>query len=280
MFMKNALPGSVTSTMGGGQTTVNKVSGQSPSYWVTANSPLIQFVHVPASADNFHSAANSTPVLAAYASKGIADRATQHIENSVGGMDDEYLVAFVQRCLAANPPVSTINFVDNFNGGFNAANYVTGGSWSVSGGELRQVNTASYGHCAAGVASWANYTVTARLSSPASLSTTDNSQVSRVVARFTDTNNYYEAFVTKNGMLVIQSKKAGIVSTIRSVAVTPVAVTALQTLALTCNGNMLTVSLNGVAQAPVSNGDHAAGRAGVRSFACETRVDSLSIIGV
>lgn len=288
MFMKQALPGSVgdpNSTMQLSQKGVpNTISGQSPSYWVTPSSPTIKFAHESPQNDLFHCHYNSDPVLAAYAAQGIGSRASQHINISdVGLMDGLYLLDFVTACLNAAPPPpapSTINFADDFNNGFNAANYTKSGSWDVAAGALRQTVNSSYGYCATGEGSWANYTVTATLMSLNAFSATDNAQVSRIVARFIDGNNFYEAFISKSGTLVIQSKKAGLLKTIQSVQVTGIDVANWNTLALTCNGNALTVSLNGVAQATVSDADHSAGKAGVRSFACETRVDSLTIVGV
>lgn len=290
MFMKQALPGSVEATKCQNPNPYT-VYGKTPPEWVTAGSPRIQFVHHPANLnggctptnDLFHSELNSRPVMDAYAGKLIGSRASRILNaTSVGAMDD-YLVPFVTSCLSASPPPppppNVIDFFDDFNSGFNATDYTRNGTWDVSGGVLRQMNNASYGYCAAGESGWVDYTVTAAIMSLNSLSATDNAQVSRVVARFTDGNNFYEAFVTKNGLLTLQSKKAGTVRTIQSVQVSGINVGAWNTLALACSGNLLTVSLNGVAQATVSATDHSAGKAGVRSFACETRVDSLSIVG-
>lgn len=285
MFMKQALPGSVDSTKPVTQASPNTIAGQSPSYWVTASSPTIKFAHESPQSDLFHCHYNSDPVMTAYGARGIASRATQHTYVSdVSAMDGLYLVDFVTACLSASPPPppppSAINFSDDFNNGFNTANYATNGSWDVAAGALRQTSSSSYGYCAAGENAWANYTVTATLMSLNSLSATDNAQVSRVVARFIDGDNFYEAFVSKNGLLTIQSKKAGAIRTIQTVQVNGVDVTNWHTLSLSCNGNSLTASVNGLAQVAVQDTDHSAGKAGVRSFACETRVDSLSIVGV
>lgn len=285
MFMKQALPGSVEATRCGGA--INTLAGRAPRDWVTASSPMIKFLHRSAKLDGgctpdndlFHHAVNSEPVEAAYRDLGIASRVSPRITDAPNPDSmDNYLVDFVLAALSASPP--PINFMDDFNSGFNAAAYTRNGTWDVSGGALRQMNSASYGYCAAGESAWANYTVTAVLMSLNSASATDNLQVTRVVARFIDGNNFYEAFVSKNGVLTLQSKKAGTVRILQSVQVGSVNVGNWNTLALTCNGNTLTVLLNGVAQATVSVSDHSAGKAGVRSFACETRVDSLSIIGV
>lgn len=290
MFMKQALPGSVTQTAGGAAP--NTVSQQAPSYWVTPSSPTIRFIHQPADItqpnspanDVFHCEYNSRPVMDAYAARGIGARASRIIDAPNVGAMDNYLLDFVVTCLGASPPPppppSDINFIDDYNSGLSAGDYTINGTWDVAGGVLRQMNNASYGYCAAGQSAWANYTVTATAMSLNSLSLTDDAQVSRVVARFIDGSNFYEAFVTKNGLLVIQSKKAGTVRILQSVPVGAVNVANWNTLALTCNGNLLTASVNGVAQATVSATDHSAGKAGVRSFACETRIDSLSIIGV
>ncbi len=290
MFMKNALPASVPQTLCGTTDVPNTIDDKAPRDWVTASSPRIQFVHHPANIngactpynDRFHSEYNSRPVMDAYAEKGIASRASRILDAPNVGAMDNYLVAFVLSALSASPPPpppTGIDFSDDFNSGFNAADYTRNGTWDVSGGALRQMSNTSYGYCAAGESAWANYTVTAALMSLNSQSSTDNAQVSRVVARFIDGNNFYEAFITKNGQLTLQTKKGGNVRTIQSVQVGSVNVANWNTLALKCNGNQLTVSLNGIAQPTVSDSDHTAGKAGVRSFACETRVDNLSIMG-
>ena len=73
---------------------------------------------------------------------------------------DNYLVAFVLSALSASPPPppppNGINFSDDFNSGFNAADYTKNGTWDVSGGALRQMSNTSYGYCAAGESAWAN----------------------------------------------------------------------------------------------------------------------------
>lgn len=99
MFMKQALPGSVASTQPG-DTAPNTVSGRAPSEWVTSSSPTIQFVHLPVSADLFHSEYNSTPVMDAYAAQGIGTRALRNTNvPSIAAMDELYLVDFVTSCL-------------------------------------------------------------------------------------------------------------------------------------------------------------------------------------
>ncbi len=99
LFMKQALPGSVVSTQQK-ETPPNTVSGRAPSEWVTASSPTVMFVHLAVSADLFHSEHNSTPVMEAYAAKGIGARATRNTNvPSITAMDERYLVEFVTTCL-------------------------------------------------------------------------------------------------------------------------------------------------------------------------------------
>lgn len=99
LFMKQALPGSVDSTQVKGSPP-NTVSGRAPSEWVTASSPTVLFVHLAVSADLFHSEHNSTPVMEAYAARGIGARASRQTNvPNLTAMDERYLVEFLGTCL-------------------------------------------------------------------------------------------------------------------------------------------------------------------------------------
>lgn len=172
-----------------------------------------------------------------------------------------------------------ISFSDDYNSGFNAGNYtIVNGNWEVSSTyqNLRNQDNSQTGIILTGPSDWADYTMTTRFKTYKQLTSGANEQVARVVFRYTDASNYYEAYVELDGDLMLRSHVNGVASTLltEQTTVNPLV---WNTMSIVANGSSITVSLNGTAFETIVNQDHSQGSAGFLTENCKGRFDDLVI---
>lgn len=162
---------------------------------------------------------------------------------------------------------------DDFSDGNAAGWTVSGGSWSVSGGAYRQTGTGSDARAQAGQASWTNYAVQVR-AQPTAFN--GSNRFVAVLGRAQSMTSYYYLALRSNNTVELKKLAAG-TSTTLAAAPTPVAVGTAYTLRLEMSGTALRGWVNGSVLVSASDGQFAAGRAGLATFNASAVFDDVLV---
>lgn len=172
--------------------------------------------------------------------------------------------------------VSTL-FSDNFEAGTSSNWTAVNGSWGVvtDGSKVfKQTGTSSEGLVYAGNATWTDYSVEAKVK----LYDLASTAASGIMARYTDSNNYYLLRLHQSGQLQLYKKINGTFTQLQ-VASTSLVTNTTYTLKLTLNGTSLTGYLNGVQLISVTDNSLSGGKIGARSYLQTVSIDDVVVTG-
>lgn len=167
-------------------------------------------------------------------------------------------------------------FSDNFEDG-NAAGWTNvNGTWSVvTDGTYVYKNTNTVGESLtyAGQSTWTNYTVEAKVKLYNSGSTVG----AGVVARYTDSNNYYMFRVHEGSDKAQLYKKIGGSFTLLNEGAVTINPNTTYTLKLVLNGSSLTGYVDGVQKVSITDSGLTGGRIGARGYDASFGVDEVVV---
>ncbi|GLX70984.1 right-handed parallel beta-helix repeat-containing protein [Paenibacillus glycanilyticus] len=166
-------------------------------------------------------------------------------------------------------------FSDNFEDGNSSGWTTVNGTWSVAtdGTQVyKQTNTSGEANAYAGDSSWDNYAVQADIKL--------NNQVidtgSGILARYTDSNNFYMLRLNLSGKLQLYKRVAG-TFTLLGESAENVTVGTSYTLKLAVNGSTVKGYLNGVEKISKADTSLSSGKIGARSFNQSFSLDNVSV---
>lgn len=255
-----------------------------PTIWdpaadVTANSKPIYMPYKPSSPDisnDIHDPRRGLDIVDRYTALGIGDTASVAMGIAENNLFD-YFPMFLDSLDMTTPP-SPVGFSDDFSDSALDPSYtIFNGDWSDRGfGVLENSDSRVSGIIVNGDANLTDYTVSARLKTRNQRAAGTNWEVARVVARMSDSDNYYEAFVKTNGNLFVKSIVDGSSTNLLN---TEVGIDPLKwyDLSLSLQSSQIEVSVNGASIAVISDTSHTSGQAGVKAQFCECRFDNLVI---
>ncbi|HCT79098.1 MAG TPA: pectate lyase [Micromonosporaceae bacterium] len=164
-------------------------------------------------------------------------------------------------------------FSDDFSDG-NASGWSTsGGSWSASSLEYRQSSTGADAKAQAGMTSWSNYTVQARVRP---IAFGNSTRSAGIVARAQNMTNFYSLVLVASGSLQLRRISGGGVTTLATAA-TGVTPGTTYTLALAVNGSSLSGSVNGTQLVSASDGSFGTGRIGLVASYTSVAFDDVTV---
>jgi pectate lyase len=164
-------------------------------------------------------------------------------------------------------------FSDDFNDG-NANGWTTsGGAWSVSSGIYGQTGTSSDARARAGQASWANYTVTARIRPNAF---NGGNRFVALVARAQSNTSYYYVALRSNNTVELKRLVGGSATTLASASLS-VSIGTWYTVSLTVNGSSLSSRVNGGTPLTASDSQFSGGQIGVATFNASASFDDVIV---
>jgi pectate lyase len=177
--------------------------------------------------------------------------------------------------MGANAYAETL-FSDNFEDGNSDGWSRSGGSWTVAtDGSLvyRQSSTSSDARSWAGQATWANYTVQARVKATAF---NGSNRFIALLARVQSATSYYYLALRSNNTVELKKLVGGSSTTLDSAPLT-VTTGTWYTARLEVSGNTLRGSVNGGALTDATDSQFAAGRAGFATFNASGNVDDFEV---
>jgi acetyl esterase/lipase len=263
-----------------------KINGENwdPKLDVTSNSKPIYLTYNPATIDpprDIHDPARGYDILDRYEDLGIG--ANNRI---VLGIEKSDLFDFFPDFLSLiDTSDRGSNFTDAFDDNELDQRYqiYTDGAWEDRAwGVLESRNSQVSSIIVAGDVKARNYTVSGSLKTKGQRSNgSKNWEGARLVARASDQNNYYEAYVSANQYLVLRSVVNGSATTLfrAPVEIDP---QVSHTLEVTLSDNTIEITAsdnrsNTVFSRVYTDDDHAAGQAGFKSMYCNCRYDDLII---
>ncbi|GIF20274.1 pectate lyase [Actinoplanes tereljensis] len=173
--------------------------------------------------------------------------------------------------VATVPAYADTLFGDNFDDG-NATGWSTnGGSWSVvtdGSPAYRQSSTSANARSLAGVTSWTDYTVSARVR-PIAFGASNRTV--GIAARVRSSGEYYALVITGGGAIQLQRVSGG------AATVLATAVAGGSTLALTVRGSALTGSVDGVPVVQAVDSAFASGRIGLLASYASVSFDDVLV---
>jgi len=254
-----------------------------PTIWnpaddITVNSKPIHMSYKPSSPDisgDIHDPRRGLDIVDVYTSLGIGDIASVEM-----GLSDDNLFAYFSTFAASLDTTSPVRFSDDYSDGVLDPSYtnIGGGDWQGRNwGVLDNLDSSISTYLVNGDTNASDYTVSVKMKTRNQRTSGTNWEVARLVARMTNENNYYEAFIKLNGQLVVKKIKNGASTVLLS---TDIGVDPLQwnTLSMYLKGSRIEVSVNDASIAVITNNAHSEGKAGVRSTYCECRFDDFSIM--
>ena len=170
---------------------------------------------------------------------------------------------------------STTLFSDNFESG-SASNWTaSSGTWAVvsDGTQVyKQTSESNEAVSTAGSISWTNYTVEGKVK----LYDLPSTAASGLIARYSDSNNYYMLRLHQSGQLQLYKKVGG---TFTQLGATTVSLSAntIYTLKLGLNGSSLTGYLNGSPLISASDSSLSAGKIGLRTYIQTASFDDITV---
>ncbi|WP_189332169.1 pectate lyase family protein [Actinoplanes ianthinogenes] len=170
---------------------------------------------------------------------------------------------------AANPA----GFSDDFGDGDTAGWSKSGGTWSVTDGELRQSKSgATLAREFAGSTDWTDYTVQAKVD-PLAVAT---GGYAGIVARATSSTSFYRLALTGGNKVRLESVKSGTATVLSEAAVT-VTAGASYTLGLTVSGTTLSGSVNGATIVTGTASTSGRGRIGLLTYDATAAFDDVVV---
>lgn len=174
---------------------------------------------------------------------------------------------------AATPLPYSENFEDGIANGWSTPS----GSWDIitDGTKVyHTLSTDSISRAYVGDSSWNNYSV--EVKAKVSAWGSSSARTVGILARYTDTNNYYLMGYEYPGELRIRKKVAGTLTTLTSKAYTLNTGT-WYTMKAELNGNSLKLYINGVQQLTITDSTFSSGSAGLISVYGNSRFDDFSV---
>ncbi|OUR69785.1 hypothetical protein A9Q73_01585 [Bermanella sp. 47_1433_sub80_T6] len=252
-----------------------------PEVWdpkadVTENSKPIHFSYNPPEPDidyDQHDPRRGYDIIDVYDSLGIGDRTS--IELGIPKLDlYNYFPTFLASLETSSPNV----FSDDFSDGVLDPSYtIYEGTWRDHNywQALRSKYNTSVAIIVNGETSLTDYTVSARLRTHTP-QTGAKWETAGLVARMSDHNDYYEAYVKTDGVLMVKSVRNGSKTTLLNTA-TGVNPNEEYELSLSLQGSQIEVSVNGTSIAVINDTTHTSGQAGVKAEYCKCLFDDLVI---
>jgi len=252
-----------------------------PEVWdprddVTKNSKPIHFSYNPPEPDidyDLHDPRRGMDIIDTYDSLGIKDRTSIEL-----GVPKSDFYNYFPTFLASLEISSTNGFSDDFSDGVLYPSYtIYEGSWvdNIGHQALISRDNTVVGIIVNGETSLTDYTVSARLVTNQP-QTGAKWETAGLVARMSDHDNYYEAYVKTDGVLIVKSVRNGSKTKLLNTA-TGVNTNEEYELSLSLQGSQIEVSVNGTSIAVISDTTHASGQAGVKAEYCKCLFDDLVI---
>jgi pectate lyase len=167
-------------------------------------------------------------------------------------------------------------FTDDFEDGNSSGWTASGGSWSVGtdgSRVLAQTGTSSDARARAGLASWTNYTVTARAKATAF---NGSNRFIALLARAQSATSYYYVALRSNNTVELKKLVNGTATTLASASVT-VTTGTWYSLSLTVSGSSLTARVNNGAPLTATDTQFATGQVGVATFNASANFDDVLV---
>jgi hypothetical protein len=175
-----------------------------------------------------------------------------------------------------NPTIAYVPFSDHFEDGNTDGWTTNGGTWSVvtDGTKMYQQSTASgSSSSSAGNLDWTDYTYIADVK-PTSF--TDSSGTVGILARYVDSNNYYNFRYTNDGKLRI-SKKVGGVTTVLVNTPYTVNTGTTYTFKAVVNGSSLQFYVNGNLELSTTDSSFSSGKVALSTSNATAKFDDVSV---
>ncbi len=170
-------------------------------------------------------------------------------------------------------------FSEDFEDGNSTGWSTSNGSWSVvtDGNRVyKQSSTSTTAHAYNGTASWAAYSVQARVKA---LSFNGTARYFGLLARYQSSSNYYFLALSNAGTLEIRKKVGGSVTVLASKSYT-VATGTWYTLKFDLNGNALQAYVNGILELSAMDSSFTAGKIGCTTYNASAEFDDILVDGV
>ncbi|HEY0826809.1 MAG TPA: BNR-4 repeat-containing protein [Bacilli bacterium] len=212
------------------------------------------------------------------------------VERNANGIDILYLVDITNlslyygrydgtctpppSCSLPTPPLGYLLF-DDFEDGDACGWTAVNGTWGVVTDVsklYKQTATGGEGLTYAGIGTWTDYTAQADLK----LYDNVTNAASGILARYTDSNNYYMLRLHNSGKVQLYKKVAG-TFTLLTEATQTVSSGSTYTLKLVLSGSTLTGYVNGTQKVSASDSSLASGKIGVRTYKQTVGVDNVSV---
>jgi len=188
------------------------------------------------------------------------------------------LVGAMTQTPAPTSPASL--FSDNFESG-DAGNWTpVSGSWSIvtdGSNVYKQTNTTGESIVYAANSLWTNYSVQADVKL---FNTAATNTASGIVARYTDSNNYYMFRLNSDAGQVQLYKKAGGTFTLLQSTVMTININTWYTLKLVLDGSSITGYVDGVQKAFATDGSLTSGYIGFRTYYQSAAIDNVIVAGL
>jgi hypothetical protein len=172
-------------------------------------------------------------------------------------------------------PTPTPVFMDNFEDGDSVGWTVVNGTWAVAtdGTKVyKQSLTTGEALARAGNTSWTDYSITAKVK----LYSTGLTMASGILARYTDSNNYYMLRLCETDRVQLYKKVGGTFTLLQEVSMT-VNANSWYTLKLSLNGSVVTGYVDGVQKVSVTDNSLASGCIGVRCYSQAAGFDEVTV---
>jgi len=250
-----------------------------PATDVTVDSKPIYMPYKPSTPDitgDIHDPRRGLDIVDRYAALGLGHKASVDMGVAEDALFD-YFPTFLESLDTTTPVLS---FSDDFSDGQLDPSYTAYGNdaWEDRNfSVLENADSSVSTFLVNGDINASDYTVSARLKTRNQRNAgAKNWEGARLVARISDSTNYYEAYLKTDGQLLVKSIVNGSVNTLLNISVglDPLI---WHDLAIKAQGSQIEIILNNAPIAVINNTDHSSGQAGVKSNFCECRFDDLVI---